>query len=251
MSAGAVDAPTFDAWSELLPLWELGAADRGELPFYRALAESSPRPVVELGIGYGRVAAHVEPDVGVDYSAAMLERCRARLGDAVALVEADLRDYALERPAGLSYAPLNTFNAILDPAAREDALRNVRTNTAPGGRLAFDAFVPDHERLRARDGLWAVKARGPRSVVHSATSVADPAGGVLRMDACVDELDEGGRVVARRYFPPMPLAAVEPAAWEELFARTGWTVERALGGFEDVPLAPGAKWQVWVLRREA
>ncbi|WP_017974742.1 hypothetical protein [Actinopolyspora halophila] len=67
--------------------------DRIDLPdaaLYRGLAQSVRGPMVELGVGDGRVARTVRPSTGVDGSGRALERCRERVGDGIRLIKADL-----------------------------------------------------------------------------------------------------------------------------------------------------------------
>jgi ubiquinone/menaquinone biosynthesis C-methylase UbiE len=97
--------------------WDEGFARRYEqwsahmtadIPFYVALAQDAEGALVELAIGNGRVAiplawATGRPVIGIDSSPAMLEQARARAAEAgveLDLREGDIRDLALDEPAG-------------------------------------------------------------------------------------------------------------------------------------------------------
>src|SRR4051794_3929733 len=102
----------FDDWAELLAFWNT-LVELEDIWMYQRLVRQFGRPVAELGIGDGRVAAFTAPDYGVDFSSVMLQRCRARLPNGPRLLLADLRDYDLPEPAAFSYVPFNTFNHVL------------------------------------------------------------------------------------------------------------------------------------------
>lgn len=78
-----------------------------DVAFYVELAREADGPLVELGIGNGRVAIPVaqatgQPVIGIDSSPAMLERARVRAAEAgveVDLREGDMRHLALDEPA--------------------------------------------------------------------------------------------------------------------------------------------------------
>src|SRR5437588_9950326 len=96
----------FDDWAELLAIWH-SMTEIPDSKLYESLAKQFGHPIVELGIGDGRVAEHVEPDYGVDFSTVMLQRCRSRLPHGPQLLLSNLKDYHLPEVAMFSYAPLN------------------------------------------------------------------------------------------------------------------------------------------------
>lgn len=124
---------------------------RDDLPFYLRLAADRDTAVLEIGAGSGRVTEALaragHEVVGLDASAAMLARARERLAEAgvaqrTELVEADMRDFDLQRRFGLVIAP---FNALMHAYTLDDqdaTLSCVRRHLAPGGVFAFDLYVP-------------------------------------------------------------------------------------------------------------
>ena len=137
----------------------------GDAAFYRALAQESGGPVLELGCGTGRVllpiAALGIPCVGVDASPAMLavaarEEPAAEPGAGGR--RAWRRSTSAARRFPLVTCPFRAFQHLLDVDAQLAALANVRRHLAPGGAFAFDIFDPklawlaapgDAERLDA------------------------------------------------------------------------------------------------------
>lgn len=115
-------------------------------------------PVLELGVGTGRVAIPIAKDghevVGLDRSPAMLARAARKAKAARAkltLVEADVRSFALERTFALVTIPFNTF-LMLTPDERWACLARCREHLAPNGRLAIDVFQPDPNKVAGMEG---------------------------------------------------------------------------------------------------
>jgi SAM-dependent methyltransferase len=113
------------------------------------LAElAGPGPALELGIGTGRVAlplaARGVQVHGVDASAAMVERLRAKPGgDAIDVTLGDFAAVPVEGSYPLVYVVFNTFFALL---TQDDQLRcfaAVGRRLAPGGAFVLQGFVPD------------------------------------------------------------------------------------------------------------
>ena len=82
-------------YDAILPFYDESLADRGDLPFWEAMAKGSKR-ILELGCGTGRVTEvlvrHAEV-TAVDLLVEMLRRASRRAPRAH-LVEADLRQFA-------------------------------------------------------------------------------------------------------------------------------------------------------------
>src|SRR6516164_406248 len=119
MSWDEAFADRYDEWS---------AEMRADVPFYVSLAREADGPLVELAVGNGRVAipvaqATARPVIGIDSSPAMLAQARVRAdaaGVPLDLRLGDMRDLALEEPAGLIYCP---FRALLHLPTWQDRRR--------------------------------------------------------------------------------------------------------------------------------
>jgi ubiquinone/menaquinone biosynthesis C-methylase UbiE len=134
-------------------------ADRGDIEGAVATlatlaSTAGPGPVLELGIGSGRlalplVAAGVEV-WGIDASAAMVDLLRAKPGgDRPQVAVGDMAELDLSALAGgadarfsLVFAADNTFFNLTSPGAQEQCLARVRDLLAPDGSLVLEAFVP-------------------------------------------------------------------------------------------------------------
>ena len=131
---------------------------RHDVRFYTDLAVESRGPVLELGVGTGRVALSIAKEgievVGVEPMESMLERAEERLGrlphavrDRVELRQADLRKLRLRRRFPLVIAPFNVWNHLYTRNDIERGFRTVRHHLQRGGRFAFDVLLPDPESL--------------------------------------------------------------------------------------------------------
>jgi len=123
----------------------------GDVEFYRRLGEAIGGPVLEIGIGTGRVAIPLAeagiPVVGVDDSPAMLDVLRGKLESSetagnIELFEGDMRTLDLPNRYRLIIAPFRAFNHMLTDADRRAALTSMKAHLAPEGRIAIHTFGP-------------------------------------------------------------------------------------------------------------
>jgi SAM-dependent methyltransferase len=224
-----------EAFAEVYDRWY--PAD-GEVPAaVRRLRElSDGGPVLELGVGTGRIALPLAatgvPVWGVDASEGMLARLAAKdpaVKDpaakdpacGVTAVLGDMATLALPPGApafGLAFAAFNTFYLLASEDAQRSCLRRCHELLVPGGRLALELYspapaAPGHDR-------WAdvvVAADGTRHNRSYHRSPHDPRLLVGRT---------GARPWALR---PLPVPELD-----ELAASSGFRLE--------------ARWQDWTGR---
>jgi len=125
---------------------------------------ASGGPILELGVGTGRLAIPLaeagESVVGIDASAAMLQRLTAKPGGAkVMCVEADMADLPVApHRFTLSFAAFNTFFNLTDSDAQQRCLEQVAAALQPQGHLVIEGFLPPEEGLN--DGGVSVRSIG-------------------------------------------------------------------------------------------
>jgi SAM-dependent methyltransferase len=113
------------------------------------LAElAGPGPALELGIGTGRVAlplaARGVEVHGIDASAAMVERLRAKPGgEAIPVTMGDFADLPVEGSYPLVYVVFNTFFSLLTQDDQVRCFAAVADHLAPDGAFVLELFVPD------------------------------------------------------------------------------------------------------------
>lgn len=242
-------------WHEVLPLWNAAKGrtdEQADVGFYLRLVAAAGRPVVDLGVGYGRMARWTRPDYGVDQSVDVLRNCTL-LAPGMTMVVARLQDYVLSRPAVLSYASQNVLSLLGGPADTMEVLANVRRNTDRRGRLAFDVAVPHWSRIRSKLDRPLVRGQvGALRLSYRAELLTmDTTAGhaELRMHHLVERLDSAGRVRSQIRYQPVPVHYYGPRRWYDMLARTGWQVLRCWGGFGGEPLTSASRQQVWLVRR--
>jgi SAM-dependent methyltransferase len=128
-----------------------------DVPFYVELARESGGPVLEMGCGTGRVLLAVAQAgieiSGIDGSARMLDRLKARLAEEpeavrrrVRLLHGDIRTARVEGDFALVTAPFRVVQHLVERSDQRSWLRNVARHLRrdPPGALVFDVFQPDY-----------------------------------------------------------------------------------------------------------
>jgi SAM-dependent methyltransferase len=154
-------------------------ARRHDVRFYCELAEELGDPVLELGVGTGRVALAIAKAgsrvVGVDPMEAMLaharEKLRALPADAqkrVTLREGNGCTVRLKKRFPLVIAPFNVLMHVYTRADLERFFATVHAHLQPGGRFVFDVLMPDlRGMVRAPGKLYRCpKLTHPRTGKH-------------------------------------------------------------------------------------
>ena len=220
-------ADRYDEWS---------AEMTEDVPFYVELARDTDGALVELAVGSGRVAIPVaeatgRPVLGIDSSPAMLAQARERAAAAgvdLELREGDMRDLALDQPAGLVYCPFRGLLHVPTWADRRRVFERVAASLRPGGRFAWNAFAFDHAIATKLDGEYQAEP-----VPHSLHYAV----GDNRIDIT---LDHGGT---------SSLWWATKNEWLGLIDVAGLEVEALYGGFDRRPFDDESREYVWVTRR--
>jgi hypothetical protein len=196
-------------------------------------AQAGGGPVLELGIGSGRlalplVARGVEVH-GIDASPSMLERLRAKpAGAAVHATVGDMGELQLADPPAFAvvFVAFNTFFNLDSEAAQRRCLARVRALLAPAGHFVLEAFVPSDDVDAAARASLAPRRIAADEVVLTA-SLVDVAGQTISGQHV--HLRESGirlRPWHLRYATPAQLDAMAGAAGLELESRFGgWHAE--------------------------
>ncbi|HEX6307761.1 MAG TPA: methyltransferase domain-containing protein [Longimicrobiales bacterium] len=117
------------------------------------LAElASGGPVLELGIGTGRIALPLASRglrvQGVDASEAMVARLRAKPGGQdIPVTITDFREFDLQRTFPLIFVAFNTIFALPTQDDQVQCFRTVARHLGADGCFVVEAFVPDLTRF--------------------------------------------------------------------------------------------------------
>ena len=220
----------YDAIAELYDPWSRSVVE--DVPFYVAEARKAGGPVVELGVGTGRIAipiAHrVIHVIGIDSSRAMLDACRRRAEDAgvadrVELRLGDLRRPPIDEPVPLVICPFRSYLHLADDGERVEALEAARAALLPGGRLVFDVFAPAPDDIAETHGRWLERE-------HDIYERADWDTETRTLTLSVRGPDGAAT---------MSLSWISRDEWQRLLEETGFTVEACYGWFDRTPHSGG------------
>ncbi len=253
----------YERFADIYGVWTATAdATRANLAFYVEAYLAAEGPVVELGVGDGRIAVEAATRgrdiVGVDLSPAMLALCRARadragVRDRLTLIEADFRTFVAPEPAALIALPYHSLGHLTSLDAKHAALRHIYTQLRRGGRFVFDDFVMTPERIermrRVQLRAEYTSAEGHDTLLW-VTSLVDEAAQTIRVVTWEDTLDADG-VLTRRRHRTLSLSWMTPAQAADELQDAGFVIEACLGDFAGTPFDPAtAEEQIWIARKE-
>lgn len=255
----------YDAFADIYDQWVASApaVTEANRRFYVQEFLDAEGPVVELGVGNGRIAIEAAKEgkhvIGVDSSRAMLRLARKRADEAgvggnLTLIEADFTEFEVPEPASLVAIPFHSIGHLLEEDARRACMERAREALAPGGRFVFDHFVYDpamaakvDRTVHLRSTFTDEKTGG--EVLLWFTSLQDRARCRYRMLVWTEVLDLSGLVVQKRV-RQIDFSWMEPAEARRLLGEAGFEVEKVYGNFEREPFdEERSGHQIWFARR--
>lgn len=227
----------YDSFASDYDLW---AADMTEdVAWYVSLAREAAEPIVELGIGTGRIAIPIAREagkrvIGIDRSIAMLEVGRERAGELpIEFREGDIRELSVEEPVELVICHFRALLHLPTWSHRRRLFERVAAALQPGGRFAFNVF--------AFSGEVAARLNGIRRERDDSWEIPRYAWADSRIDITRGRGD--GEVGKLR------LWWIGRSELEGLIEVAGLEVEALYGGFEREPYDDSSLEMVWVARK--
>jgi SAM-dependent methyltransferase len=230
---------SYDSIARLYDPWSVSVTE--DVDFYVQLAREAGGPIVELGVGTGRIAVPAAAAgvrvIGVDSSRGMLEVCAeaaalAGVAELVDLRVGDLRDPPVRERVTLVICPFRAYLHLHTREERLSALGAARALLHPGGRLVFDVFAPGEDDMAETHGRWLEREPG---IFERA-----------EWDARARTLTLSVR--GETGHTTMTLAWLSPDEWRALIEDAGFEVEAHYGWFDRRPYVGGED-SVWVARR--
>jgi SAM-dependent methyltransferase len=235
-----------DAMADVYDDW-YGGAGTTAATVARLAALADGGPVLELGVGTGRLAIPLAGSGievhGVDASEAMLERLRRK--DAGGRVRTAVADMAAPDgwppgPFRLVVVAVNTLFNVTTAEGQHSCVQGAAERLLPGGRLVVEAFVP------AEDGhhgpALTVRTVAPDHVVLLA-STTEP--GTQTAVGHFVELRDGEPVRLR----PWQVRWATPAQLDHLAEQAGLVLEHRWAGWDAEAFGPDSTSHVSVYRR--
>jgi len=229
----------YDPIARVYDPWSTGVIE--DISFYVEEALAAGGPVVELGVGTGRIAIPTAMAgvrvIGVDSSPGMLEVCGEHARTAGVAERLDLRLGDLRRPpvderVKLVTCPFRAYLHLASDEERLEALTAARKLLRRGGQLVFDVFTPSAEDIEETHGLWLEREPG---IFERADWDSDAQTLTLSVRGQLGE-------------STMTLWWLEPERWQTLLAEAGFALDACYGWFDRRPYAGGED-SVWVARR--
>jgi len=227
----------YDKIARLYDPWSRSVVE--DVAFYVDEAVRSGGPVLELGVGTGRIAVPIAAAgievVGVDLSAGMLDVARERAalaGVRLDLRRGDMRQPPVEGAFPLVLIPFRSLLHMETDGDRRAVLRTVAGLLAPGGRFVFDVFTPGADDIAETHARWLEREPGiwERAEWNEETRTL-----ILRVRGTDGDAE-------------MSLAWLAVTEWKELLREEGFVVDAVYGWFDRSPWRGGED-SVWVCRR--
>lgn len=249
-----------DPYAAIAELYDLEHdAYTDDLDFYRQLAARTGGPILEIGCGTGRVAVPLaragHRTIGLDRSAAMIDRARVRgadVADRLTWIVGDLREAAPVEPVRLAIAALNTWNHLTDLADQSAALDRVVAWLAPGGTIAIELSPPDLGLITQPDDLvrllWT--GRGPvtgETIARFEARRTDETRQVQHVTLYYDRIDHAG--VCRRVLTQFDQRYTFPGEIAALFERAGLIGHNYVGSYDLEPYQAGSERLIAIAQR--
>ena len=239
MGRAQAGVSVYDSIARLYDPWSVSVTE--DVSFYVEQARRAGGPVVELGVGTGRIAVPTAAEgirvIGVDSSPGMLVVCReqAELAGVAGLLDLRLGDIAappVEERVRLVTCPFRSYLHLLDDEARLEALGAAWELLVPGGRFAFDVFAPSDQDIADTHGRWLEREPGIFE----------------RADWDTDERTLTLSVRGENGATSFVLAWLTNDEWSGLLERAGFQVIGCYGWFDKRPYTGGED-TVWIARR--
>ena len=236
------------------------AAPEGELEFYLNAIDRHRGPVLELGVGTGRIAipaAVMGYDVtGIDLNRPMLDRARlksaaAPLAGKLQLIEGDMSKINLsQKEFDLVIIPAHTLALLTDEHVQSETLMRCAEHMAANGTLIFNLFNPSEDLINGDPSetfLLGIVEDDEIGIRHVLTGINDfdNERQINRCTQTIETLDRHGQLIDReelqvlfRYLHnDQVIAMLEKAGLQAL---------EVFGDFDGSPLSEDSEEMIYV-----
>ncbi|MBK8173401.1 MAG: class I SAM-dependent methyltransferase [Sandaracinaceae bacterium] len=234
---------------------------KDDVAFYTDMARSKGGPVLELGVGTGRVAIDIAHAgikvVGIDRMAEMLTRAKERIaklpkeiGARIDLRRGDIQRVRLGKRFPLVISPFNVFMHLYELKEIERTLQTVHAHLTPKGTFVFDVLMPVPGAL-ARDPSRFYKSRpikSPADGKRYAYSEAFQYDGVRQVQMVTMVFEELGNH-QNNFVTPLAHRQFYPEELKALLHYNGFKIDAIYGDYNKGPLTDESESQIVVARK--
>ena len=180
-------------------------------------------PALEFAIGTGRVAVPLAergvPVTGIELSAPMIERLRAKAGeDTIPVVAGDMASAVAPGAFTLVYLVYNTISNLLTQSEQVACFRNAARHLRPGGRFVIELWVPELRKLPPGQPAYGVVIPSPATSAWTPT-MSCASGSSRTTSGSVTARRPGSSAAPHRYIWPAELDLMAQLAGFELESR--------------------------------
>lgn len=231
-----------------------------DIDFYVNLAKRTGSPILDLGVGTGRLALPLALAgfrvTGVDLSEAMLAAARRKLEGTVAtrvrLAQGDICHLALNEQYALAISAIGSFMHLVTPAEQLQTLEGVHRHLKPQGLLVVDLPRPDTEAWgMAHQELlleWMKPSPWGEGTIAKLSSYSlDLSRQWQHITYFYDEVASSGAL--RRTVVSFTLRYTFPFEMELLLNRCGYVLEALYGSYELDEFGRESPRMIFVARR--
>jgi SAM-dependent methyltransferase len=245
---------TDDPYASIADIYDFSYEDFTEdVEFYENLAQSVDGPLLELGVGSGRVAVPLAQAgyqiTGIDTSASMLAAAKVRLKAAgklkggIELLPGDMTSFDLGRRFAMVFVAANTFQHLLTTDEQLACLRCAAQHLQPGGIFSMGVRSPASVSWEEAD--WApVQLNWTRTdpatgdvIMKMAVERPDPSRMVRRLTYIYDRVSQAGTV--KRSVFATELRHSTQAELALLLQQAGLRVTHVYGDYDLSPVGFG------------
>ncbi|HEV3260091.1 MAG TPA: class I SAM-dependent methyltransferase [Gemmataceae bacterium] len=255
----------YDDLAEIYDAWAAHHSDPAmdqNRAFYVREYVATDGPVVELGVGNGRIliaAARLgKAVIGVDSSARMLDLCRRSAAEAgvagrVRLIQGDFRDFVLPEPASLIAIPYDSIGHLVTREGKRACIEHVLGELRPGGRFLLDhrIFSPQsaaNDDRKPRLQFTYMDPDSGREVLLWSVAIQNFPEQCWRSFVFIDTVGDKG-VMTRRLIGSVSNSWIGPDELRQLLVGAGLQIDACLGDFDGGPFTPDSRQQIWMARR--
>lgn len=233
-----------------------------DVPFYLELARQTGSPVLELACGTGRILlplarAGIEV-TGLDSSQKMLESLQNKLDreepgvrTRVGLVNADMREFALDTRYKFVFCAFHSFQHLMTTEDQLACLKSVRTCLAEDGLLCLDVFAPRHDMLAQKRQEHELSVRVDpstgRETVSRYVTERDQVNQAMKSTLVFDRIGPDGTI--HRSIHRISLCWIFHREMHLLLRLAGFEVVQVYGDYDKRPYDYVSGEQVFVVKR--